>query len=173
MGFRDNTRSRGFGGSRSGSRGGFGGRDRGGFGGRREGGFGEERGRSRDSGRPQMHDVICDKCGKECQVPFKPSGDKPVLCSDCFRKAGDSGSRSFSSRGGSSNSGISQEQFNQLNAKLDKIIEFLESVELEEDDGEDLENDGSDEETVDGKEDSENKETEESLGKNEETEAVA
>jgi CxxC-x17-CxxC domain-containing protein len=33
----------------------------------------------------QMHDVTCDRCGVATQVPFKPSGDKPVLCRDCFR----------------------------------------------------------------------------------------
>jgi len=94
----------------------FGGRSGGGF--RGGGGFGRDR-------RPvEMHDVICDKCKKECQVPFRPSGDKPVLCSDCFRQSGGG------SRGGSS-SGISPEQFNQLNAKLDKIIEMLESLEVD------------------------------------------
>jgi len=30
--------------------------------------------------------VICSDCGKECQVPFKPSGDRPVYCKDCFAK---------------------------------------------------------------------------------------
>ena len=30
------------------------------------------------SDRPQMHDAICDECGKECKVPFRPSGDKPI-----------------------------------------------------------------------------------------------
>lgn len=38
--------------------------------------------------RPQreMHPAICANCGIETQVPFKPSGDRPVYCSDCFRK---------------------------------------------------------------------------------------
>ena len=99
--FKSGSRSGGF--SRGGSSGGrsFGG-DRGRFGGR-SGGFGGGRsfgggsrggfGRDRDSERRplEMHDVVCDKCKKECQVPFKPTGDKPVLCSDCFRK-NDSGS---------------------------------------------------------------------------------
>ena len=30
-------------------------------------------------------DLICDKCGKECEVPFKPTSSKPVYCSDCFK----------------------------------------------------------------------------------------
>lgn len=33
-----------------------------------------------------MHAATCSDCGKECQVPFKPRGDKPVYCSDCYRK---------------------------------------------------------------------------------------
>jgi CxxC-x17-CxxC domain-containing protein len=30
--------------------------------------------------------VICSDCGKECEVPFKPSGDRPVYCKECFSK---------------------------------------------------------------------------------------
>lgn len=45
------------------------------------------KGRDRDfGGRSQMHNAICADCGKECQVPFMPTGDKPVYCSDCFSK---------------------------------------------------------------------------------------
>lgn len=40
--------------------------------------------RDRDSRRPTMHSAVCDECGKRCKVPFKPTGDKPVYCSDCF-----------------------------------------------------------------------------------------
>ena len=29
--------------------------------------------------------TICDKCGKSCEVPFKPDGNRPVFCSDCWR----------------------------------------------------------------------------------------
>lgn len=28
--------------------------------------------------------VICSDCNKECEIPFKPSEDRPVFCSDCF-----------------------------------------------------------------------------------------
>ncbi|MFC1846518.1 CxxC-x17-CxxC domain-containing protein [Chloroflexota bacterium] len=34
----------------------------------------------------QMHAVTCADCGKETEVPFIPRGDKPVYCSDCYRK---------------------------------------------------------------------------------------
>lgn len=40
----------------------------------------------KDMGRPQMHKAVCSTCGNECEVPFKPSGDKPVYCRDCFAK---------------------------------------------------------------------------------------
>jgi len=32
----------------------------------------------------EMHPATCAECGKETQVPFRPSGDRPVYCSDCF-----------------------------------------------------------------------------------------
>jgi len=36
--------------------------------------------------------ATCAKCGKECQVPFKPTGGRPVYCSDCFEKQSGGGS---------------------------------------------------------------------------------
>jgi CxxC-x17-CxxC domain-containing protein len=36
----------------------------------------------------EMHRTTCSNCGKECEVPFKPNGSKPVFCSDCFEKNG-------------------------------------------------------------------------------------
>lgn len=80
------------GGNRSG--GGFrGGRDSGGFGGGRDsGGFRGGRDGGRDGGRPQMHRATCSECGNSCEVPFKPSGSKPVFCSNCFDKQGGSDS---------------------------------------------------------------------------------
>jgi CxxC-x17-CxxC domain-containing protein len=39
-----------------------------------------------------LHKAVCADCRKECEVPFKPSGERPVYCKECFskRKAGDS-----------------------------------------------------------------------------------
>jgi CxxC-x17-CxxC domain-containing protein len=34
----------------------------------------------------EMFPAVCAACGKETQVPFQPRGDKPVYCSDCYRK---------------------------------------------------------------------------------------
>jgi len=33
-----------------------------------------------------MHTAICADCKKECTLPFKPSGDRPVYCQDCFSR---------------------------------------------------------------------------------------
>ena len=67
--------------------------------------------------RLEMFEATCDKCGKRCEVPFKPRGDKPVYCSDCFRN-----SDSFES-GARSNS--SSSEIDQINKKLDKILKAL------------------------------------------------
>ena len=47
--------------------------NRGGFGGR-SGGFQQR----------EMHDATCASCGVQTQVPFRPSGDRPVYCRDCY-----------------------------------------------------------------------------------------
>ncbi|MBF0216396.1 MAG: DNA-directed RNA polymerase [Candidatus Omnitrophica bacterium] len=39
----------------------------------------------RDFGPKEMHKAVCGSCGKECEVPFKPSGDRPVYCKDCYK----------------------------------------------------------------------------------------
>jgi CxxC-x17-CxxC domain-containing protein len=45
----------------------------------------------------EMHKAVCSDCGQECEVPFKPEGDRPVRCQDCFRK--NRPQRSFGGRG--------------------------------------------------------------------------
>ncbi len=37
-------------------------------------------------GQREMHKAVCADCGQECEVPFKPSGDRPVYCRECYRK---------------------------------------------------------------------------------------
>ena len=34
----------------------------------------------------QMFPAVCAECGKETEVPFEPRSDRPVYCSDCYRK---------------------------------------------------------------------------------------
>jgi len=80
------------------------------FGGRKEQSF-------RD--RP-MFEAMCANCKKRCQVPFKPTGDKPVYCSDCFEKSGGS-----MGKGSEKTTNQYKEQFDMLNSKLDRIINIL------------------------------------------------
>ncbi|MAG08152.1 DNA-directed RNA polymerase [Candidatus Woesearchaeota archaeon] len=40
------------------------------------GGFGER----------EKHKATCSECGKECEVPFKPTPGREVFCTDCWRK---------------------------------------------------------------------------------------
>ncbi len=73
----------GKGGFKGGDRGGSRGGDRGGLGGNR-GGFGG--GRDNERREVTMHKATCSTCNKPCEVPFRPDGSKPVLCSECFGK---------------------------------------------------------------------------------------
>ncbi len=60
----------------------------------------------------RMYSAICTECGNKCEVPFRPTGGKPIYCSNCFRKGDDTG-------------GKNTEQFEILNAKLDNILKLL------------------------------------------------
>jgi CxxC-x17-CxxC domain-containing protein len=113
----------------------------------------------RDSGgRPSMHQATCDKCGKDCEVPFKPTSGKPIFCSRCFDKnqneepkkygrersdrsdrsdrnfnSGDSRKRSYDDRDSVIDNKVNEtEQLKKelviLNKKLDKILELLTPV---------------------------------------------
>jgi CxxC-x17-CxxC domain-containing protein len=33
-----------------------------------------------------LYKVKCSECGRDAEVPFKPSGDRPVYCRDCYQK---------------------------------------------------------------------------------------
>jgi CxxC-x17-CxxC domain-containing protein len=70
------------GGGSYGSYGAGGGYSAGGAGGYGGGGGG---GGYRDRGPREMFAATCSNCGREAQVPFRPTSGKPVYCSDCFR----------------------------------------------------------------------------------------
>lgn len=79
--------------------------------------------------RPSMTRAVCDECGRNCEVPFKPSGNKPVYCSDCFERQGnDSSPRSSKSYAPQRSSDDShtmiqiKSQLDEINKKLDDII---------------------------------------------------
>jgi len=78
----------GFGGDRGGNRGGFGGGDRPRFNNKPR--FG-----SRDEGPKEMFPAKCSECGRACEVPFRPNGEKPVFCNDCFSAQKESASGNF------------------------------------------------------------------------------
>ena len=33
-----------------------------------------------------MYTAICADCNKNCEIPFKPNGERPVYCKDCFSR---------------------------------------------------------------------------------------
>ena len=46
-----------------------------------------DRGQQRGGfGNREMHKTTCSECGKECEVPFKPSDGRPVYCRECYSK---------------------------------------------------------------------------------------
>lgn len=95
----------------------------------------------RDSGggrfdRPrEMTKVTCSNCGKETEVPFKPTGDRPVYCRECFEKMGGAEPRRSFNRNDSrppfrrdenrSQGSSNNAQLDQINAKLDQLIKLL------------------------------------------------
>lgn len=65
------------------------------------------------------YSAVCNKCGDKCEVPFKPSGEKPVYCKQCFGKSSNTAGQSIEQFKG---------QFEELNVKLDKILKLLTPV---------------------------------------------
>jgi CxxC-x17-CxxC domain-containing protein len=130
---------------RGGSGGGFrggrgGGRDRGSrFGGGRPSfGGGHRGGRDRDD--KQMHKATCAECNKSCEVPFRPTGERPVYCSDCFGGSKGRPQRdSFSPRESFSTVEASgpkfddrkideiKKQISEIEKKVERIINLLEN----------------------------------------------
>lgn len=119
--------------------------NKGGYSKGRGGGFGRKRDERRDGGSrggfnrgpKQMHDATCATCGKHCQVPFKPTGAKPVHCSDCFGKSGGGGDRrDRAPRGGGFKKEFRapkpdaridalQAEVKELHQKLDRVIAVI------------------------------------------------
>ena len=92
-----------------------------------------------DRGRLDLHKAICDNCGKECEVPFRPTQGKPVFCSNCFEnKRGGSDSRKYDGRNyerSEQRPFFEQPNYNTqleaLNSKLDNILKLLENKKTE------------------------------------------
>ena len=84
-----------------------------------------------DRGPVTMHDATCDECKRPCQVPFRPTGDRPIYCKNCFDKRG--GGREAGRFAGAAGN-VSPDSFSQndvktqlamINIKLDKIMKGL------------------------------------------------
>lgn len=73
----------------------------------------DSRGSRSSSNNRDMHSAVCDKCGKDCKVPFKPSSDKPIYCSDCFEQVNEN------------KSSANTELLEKIDKKLDYIVETL------------------------------------------------
>lgn len=97
------------------------------FGSQKDGGRKSDRQFSRndrfDSSDKKMFDAICDQCHQPCQVPFRPSGDKPVYCDSCFT----SGAKDHGPKKGKDET---VKQLTVINAKLDKIMKHLNIVDV-------------------------------------------
>ena len=116
------------------------------------GGFGGDRGKRSFGGKPsfnrgsnrgsapaQMFSATCATCHQTCEVPFRPNGEKPVYCHDCFRKTSNDFSarpeRKFSSSNFSNAKPMMVEkdkridelkkQLDLVNSKLDNLIEII------------------------------------------------
>lgn len=116
-------------------------RDRsGGYGGRGSGSF--DRGGSRGGSRggrdfdKQMFSAVCAECGNRCQVPFKPTSNKPVYCNECFHKDEHFEAKRPNRFKEEENfkydaQGVKfdkyKQEFEKLNLKLDTIIKSLEN----------------------------------------------
>ena len=59
------------------------------------GGYSSEGGRA----QREMFTATCSSCGQEAQVPFQPSGGKPVYCSSCFQQRGGNTRGGYAGRG--------------------------------------------------------------------------
>lgn len=109
------------------------------FGARSEGRGGFERREPRSFGKrttnkQDLFKVICSKCGKECEVPFKPTNNKPIFCRECFKKPEGYQSRDFEPKKEEKTANLDElngrfdgleERFDELDEKLTKILNLL------------------------------------------------
>lgn len=116
--------------------------------------YGKSRGGDRSTDREQrMFKAVCSDCKKTCEVPFKPSSDKPVFCRDCFSAKRDRETREYKAsllngeskkfgqdkstvHSGSTHSTFvpveagesTKKQLAEMNARIDKLTLMLEKM---------------------------------------------
>ena len=97
-------------------------------------------GGNRSSGsRFKLYEAVCAKCSNNCEVPFEPTGNKPVYCRNCFREgAGNSSDdrssnyqsrekfdNKFERKSESKEYDASAALLEKINKKLDRIMKAL------------------------------------------------
>ena len=100
--------------------------------------------RKSNDGPVVLHKAVCSECNKTCEVPFRPTGEKPVYCNNCFNPAGGSfresknnnhfPKRDFGSRdayiprseNGTSNNEAVSKQLEILNTKIEQLARSIE-----------------------------------------------
>jgi CxxC-x17-CxxC domain-containing protein len=76
--------------------------------------------------RPAMFSAVCDQCGADCEVPFRPTKGKPVYCSNCFEnKDNPRESRSNPRENREKSPDLLKKELENINKKLNKIMEML------------------------------------------------
>ncbi|MDP8205930.1 MAG: zinc-ribbon domain containing protein [Candidatus Electryonea clarkiae] len=72
----------------------------------------------------ELYEIICNQCGKQSQVPFKPIEGRAVYCRDCHTKIRGSNNTDGQNRTGANNSNSSHEtkpNHDQNNSQLTTI----------------------------------------------------
>jgi len=82
------------------------------------------------SGATEMFQATCAKCHKDCEVPFRPNGKKPVFCKNCFSADGAASERPreraprFDREPRDAGSDL-RSQLEQINTKLDTLTHLI------------------------------------------------
>jgi CxxC-x17-CxxC domain-containing protein len=88
----------------------------------------------------ELFDAVCSKCGKACQVPFRPNGQKPVYCRACFGSPANAPAgkenfvrrdvpvTSFEPRNDNREIAELKQQIGAVNLKLESVLKILGSI---------------------------------------------
>lgn len=96
-----------------------------------------------------MHQAVCSECGNACEVPFRPTGEKPVYCNNCFSiKRAEGGDqrprRGFNDRGpkkifgdrptprpnfsATPSNDETKKQLAEISGKLDRLVSIMDKM---------------------------------------------
>ncbi|MBU1349240.1 hypothetical protein KJ781_04205 [Patescibacteria group bacterium] len=68
------------------------------------------------SDEKRMYSAVCATCRQDCEVPFRPTGAKPIYCRSCMTGGGAPEKRTTDQYA---------DQFKNINAKLDAILKAI------------------------------------------------